>query len=90
MSDVKTNEPNPQADASPPLKRFVIWLKCRFFGHKYYLIKPLSSQTDLVGCERCKKKFGMNHSIRVLLPWDRELEKFYEEFHELTGGTLAK
>jgi hypothetical protein len=87
MNTKTKNEKDATASA---LKRFVIWLKCRLFGHKYYLIKPLSSQTDLVGCERCKKKFGMNHSIRVLLPWDRELEKFYEEFYGLTGGALDK
>lgn len=87
---MKTETNKTKSEVASPVDALVIWLKCRIFGHKYYLIKPLSSQTDLVACKRCKKKFGMNHSIKVLLPWDRELEKFYKEFHELTGGTLTK
>jgi len=66
------------------------WLLCKVFGHKYHFIKSLSRQSDMIGCKRCRKRFAMNHSVRCILEWDRELEKFYEEFHDLTKTKPAK
>lgn len=53
------------------------FIKCCIFGHQYFVLRSLSASSDLLGCKRCKKLFGMNNDVIVMLPWDRELEKFY-------------
>lgn len=72
-----------KSEAVSAVKGIVRRIKCKIFGHNYYLLKELSSQSDLIKCERCNKMFAINYSVRCLLPWDRELEKFYKEFYEL-------
>ena len=64
------------------MNNFFKVLKCSILGHKYYLIKSLSDQSDLIGCRKCNKKFGINYSAGIILEWDRELEKFYKNLME--------
>lgn len=52
---------------------------CLIGRHRYGLVCSLSSQSDLIACHDCKRRFAMNHGARILVLWDRELEKFYEE-----------
>jgi hypothetical protein len=54
-------------------------LKCMFGFHRMALVKPLSPQSDMIACCDCQKRFAINYSARIVLPWDRELEKFYIE-----------
>jgi hypothetical protein len=56
-------------------------LLCYLGQHKRYgVLCSLSDQADLIMCPDCKKRFAINYSVRVVLPWDGELEKFYESF----------
>jgi len=60
------------------LKTFIEKIK-HFFGiHKYVYLKKLSERSDLIECKLCKKKFCINYELKILLPWDKELEKFYK------------
>lgn len=52
-------------------------LKCFLFGHQYAEIKRLSDYSHLIGCVRCKQRWGMNTFVHALVPWDMELEDFH-------------
>jgi hypothetical protein len=56
---------------------------CAIGRHRYVLVSPLSGQSDLIACYDCKKRFAINYSVRCVLPFDREMEKFYEELYTL-------
>lgn len=32
---------------------------------------------ERIGCLKCHRQWAMNHSIRAILEWDRELEDMY-------------
>lgn len=59
---------------------------CFIFGHKYKFVERISDQSDKVECTRCGKLFAINYNVRVILPWDRELEKFYEQMEEFKAA----
>ena len=51
------------------------YVSCRLFGnHKYRLLKKFDNNVSKIECGRCKKQFGINHDVRAVLPWDKELE----------------
>ena len=53
---------------------------CHFGMHKKLrLVCSLSSQSDLIACPDCKRRYAINYGVRIVLPWDRELENLYEE-----------
>jgi len=52
---------------------------CLLLGHKYYRVKKLGYQSELVGCNRCGKFYGMNHDVRVILPFDKDLYGLYSK-----------
>lgn len=58
------------------LKRLI----CCLFDHDYYVVRRFSNTNRKVGCKRCNRRWGMNDSIRVLIPWDIELEEMYRSF----------
>ena len=51
-------------------------LLCKLFFHKELkVIKTNKSGSfQKLYCPRCKRYFGINHSVRVFIPWDSELE----------------
>lgn len=55
------------------------WIKCKLWFHDYFFIKNLSADAQKIGCRRCGRTFGINYSVRCVLPWDDELESFYDE-----------
>ena len=58
-------------------------IKCKLGHHKYKTVKALSCQTDLIQCERCEKQYAMNYSVRCILPYDRDTQKFYDTLNNL-------
>ncbi len=46
------------------------------------VIRKLSSQCELIQCLDCKRRFAINHSAEIVLPWE-DVRSFYEEFDEL-------
>lgn len=57
--------------------RVVKRLLCAVFEHKYRVIRYFTANTRQVGCARCKRSWAMNDEVRVLLPWDKELEDLH-------------
>ena len=53
-------------------------LVCFVLGHKYHVIQRFSKTSRRVECLRCKADWGMNDSVRVIIPWSGELEEMYE------------
>jgi hypothetical protein len=50
---------------------------CRLFGHDYKLLRKISPTIREVKCGRCKQEFGMNDSVKGLLPLDDELRDYH-------------
>ena len=49
-------------------------LLCLIFGHKYKVIRDITPYIRELRCKRCKKEFGMNDDVKILLPLDQELK----------------
>ena len=60
-----------------PKREKIKRLVCLFLGHKYFRIRKLAYMSELVGCSRCGKFYGMNHDVRAILPFDKDLYKLY-------------
>lgn len=56
------------------MKKFLIKAKCYLFGHKFKPDIYYDENVQKINCERCKKKFGINHQMKALIEWDEELE----------------
>lgn len=63
------------------MKRKIKSFLCLIFGHRYAEIIRLSDYTHLIGCVRCKRRWGMNTDVQALIPWDMELE----DVHRVMG-----
>lgn len=48
--------------------------KCFIFKHDYVLVQWFGIDCQRVKCKRCDQHFGINHSVKSMLPWDHELE----------------
>lgn len=44
--------------------------------HRWVARKKVSAQSDYLRCS-CGREYGMNHDVRVILPWD-EVRSIYE------------
>ena len=63
-------------------------INCRFgepplrFGHKPIKViatmQPTGSQ--IIQCTSCKRLFGINHNVELILPLDNEMIEMYEMF----------
>lgn len=53
-------------------------LICFLIHHKYEKHQPLSRDSDMIICNRCQSKWAMNHSLKIILPWDSDLEDMYK------------
>lgn len=58
--------------------KIIKYLLCRLFGHRYKILRKISTSITEVECTRCEKQFGMNHKLKVLLPLDDELRRAHE------------
>ncbi len=57
---------------------------CKIKGHspvRETLVK-LSSDCGKFQCKRCKSWYVYNRRLQVILPWDSEFKRFYEEFNK--------
>lgn len=63
---------------------FINWVKCKLGFHDFYVVRNLSEVAQKIACRRCHRMWGLNHKIRAIIPWDREIESFYEERAERT------
>lgn len=44
--------------------------------HRWYHIKWLSEQSEMLRCRHCGRRWSSNHDVRVTLPWE-----IVSEFH---------
>jgi transposase-like protein len=51
---------------------------CLLFNHEFRLIQTFEPQkSQRVRCKRCNRDFVINHNVRAVLEWDKELEELY-------------
>ena len=62
------------------IKQFVLCYVLR--RHDHDMVEPLSDQAVLLLCPRCKKLFVYHIILQQILPWDLELQKFYEDYRD--------
>lgn len=51
-------------------------LRCLLGSHKYYKMFRVSQAADMIGCERCSRRWAMNHMCNAFLPWDSVAELY--------------
>ena len=56
-------------------------IMCAVSGHHYVVQRVFSPTSRKIGCLRCGMEWGMNDRVRLIVPWDGELEELYR----LTG-----
>ena len=57
------------------------FIKCRLGYHDFTVVRQLSKQASKLVCGRCNKKWAMNYDMRIMIPWDSEVEQFYDNAH---------
>jgi len=59
-------------------------LKCKVFGHDYFVIQKFSKTERRIGCRKCSKTWAMSDTQGCLLDWDGEFEEMCEDMgHEI-------
>ena len=53
-------------------------LWCWLLGHEYVVLRRMNPGARKVGCERCGGQWGMHDETRAFIPWNSELEAFYD------------
>jgi hypothetical protein len=61
-------------------KKITNRIKCFFGFHSLYKVRHIGYRSDLIGCRLCDGYWGMNHDVRVILPFDDELCDLYTSF----------
>lgn len=57
------------------MKLFLNYVSCRLLNrHTYRLVKVYDLNVQKLECKICKKKFGINHSVKAVIDWDEDLE----------------
>ena len=59
------------------VKRLVMWVQQHFCRHKFYVVQEFGDQTRRVACKKCKRQWGMNDRVQVMVEWDAELADMY-------------
>ena len=50
---------------------------CWLFGHQYYVVQEFSPAIRRIHCPRCGADMGMHDKLKVVIPWDGELEQLH-------------
>lgn len=53
-------------------------MKCLLRYHNYFVMINITADTKKVGCRKCNKMWVMNDRIKAIIPWDKDIEEFYE------------
>lgn len=53
-------------------------IKCVFGNHKLKVIRKLLDDSMLIHCTECKGYWGVNHSVRAILPFTKEMCEMYK------------
>jgi len=52
------------------MKKLICWV----FFHDLVVVKNYGYASQKLKCNRCKRYYGINHSVRAFIPWDYEME----------------
>ncbi len=66
------------------MKPILARILCAVRGHAYYRIAKVSPSSDHIGCQRCRREWGVNHDARAILPWS-EVAYLYEQWPYQAG-----
>lgn len=58
---------------------------CWIVGHRYRVMRVFSPTDRQVVCRRCRQVWGMNDSVRALVPWSGEIEQMYRDCGQWPG-----
>jgi transcription elongation factor Elf1 len=74
------------------IKKLIQKIKCsmpfslnHFWHENVVVVRNLSDQSQLIQCQDCGKLFAINHSVRVVLPWEK-VKAYYDFMESLTSG----
>jgi uncharacterized protein YbaR (Trm112 family) len=52
------------------------------------VVRELTGHSRKLYCRRCGRYFAMNDDVRILLPWDADFEKLYEDLRKFNEDNL--
>lgn len=52
---------------------------CFFGRHHYVATQEFVAYSRRVACHRCGRMFAMNDECQILVPWDAEFHRMYEQ-----------
>ncbi len=58
---------------------------CSIVGHRYKVTRRVARSIYELQCPRCKARFGMNTSVKALLPLNLELQELHSELSAEDG-----
>jgi hypothetical protein len=54
-------------------------LLCLIRGHRLRIVQEFGTSQRRLKCERCGGDWGMHDDVRLIIPWDQELQRMYRE-----------
>lgn len=66
---------------------FKLWLCLRLPWHRFVKQEKMSDVSDRVTCS-CGRMYGMNHSERIILPWD-DVKQLYVDLARIRGAAAS-
>ena len=54
---------------------------CIIGKHQYEQIARPTDRGYMIGCKRCRKVWGMNTDVQIMLPWSLEMSDMYRRLH---------
>jgi hypothetical protein len=71
------------------IKKLIQKIKCSMpFSFSYFLhdeltiVRRLGDRAHLIQCRSCGRRFAINHSVRVILPWGN-IRNHYDEMDRI-------
>ena len=59
------------------IKCFMPFSLNHFWHKNVVVVRKLSTQSELIQCKDCGRKFAVNHSMQAILPWG-DVKSHYE------------
>ena len=61
-----------------------VWSCTHLPWHRFVIRRRVSEQSEKVTCS-CGRSYGINHDVRVILPWD-DVKSFYDDGPPVRSG----
>ena len=65
-------------------------IRCKLGHHKSLNVIQTFGAQKHIGCPRCGRQMGMHGGLRIVIPWDDELDQLYQDMgYDTVAATAA-